>query len=46
MSFDNIKGEVLLHSLEQDNIYVSTGSACSSKRNGQSHAQGMGCQFQ
>ena len=43
VSFDNIKGEVLLHSLEQDNIYVSTGSACSSKRNGQSHVlKGMG----
>ena len=25
------KGEVLLHALEQKGIYVSTGSACSSK---------------
>ena len=30
MSFQNIKGEVLLHSLESENIYVSTGSACTS----------------
>ena len=37
LTFANIKGEVLLHSLEQDNIYLSTGSACSSKRSGQSH---------
>lgn len=31
LSFDNIKSEVLLHSLEEENIFVSTGSACSSK---------------
>ncbi len=31
ISFLGIKGEVLLHYLESDNIYVSTGSACSSK---------------
>jgi cysteine desulfurase len=37
VSFENIKGEVLLHYLEQDDIYVSTGSACSSKKKGQSH---------
>lgn len=37
VSFEDIKGEVLLHSLEQDSIYVSTGSACSSKKKGQSH---------
>jgi cysteine desulfurase len=30
-SFKGIKGEVLLHSLEEKGIYVSTGSACSSK---------------
>lgn len=31
VSFPSIKGEVLLHALEEKNIYVSTGSACSSK---------------
>jgi cysteine desulfurase len=29
-SFKGVKGEVLLHSLEEKGIYVSTGSACSS----------------
>ncbi|MFA6694484.1 MAG: cysteine desulfurase family protein [Bacillota bacterium] len=32
VSFPNIKSEVLLHSLEEKAIYVSTGSACSSKK--------------
>lgn len=32
VSFNNIKGEVLVHYLEKYGIYVSTGSACSSKR--------------
>ncbi|MFT5873641.1 MAG: cysteine desulfurase [Clostridium sp.] len=31
-SFKGVKGEVLLHSLEEKGIYVSTGSACSSKK--------------
>jgi cysteine desulfurase len=31
VSFRGVKGEVLLHSLEEKGIYVSTGSACSSK---------------
>lgn len=31
VSFKGIKGEVLLHFLEESGIYVSTGSACSSK---------------
>jgi len=31
VSFPSIRGEVLLHALEEKNIYVSTGSACSSK---------------
>ncbi|MFI3231015.1 MAG: cysteine desulfurase family protein, partial [bacterium] len=30
LSFDNIKGEVLVHALEDKDIIVSTGSACSS----------------
>lgn len=30
--FKNVKAEVLLHHLEQENIYVSTGSACSSRK--------------
>lgn len=31
VSFPGIRGEVLLHTLEEKNIYVSTGSACNSK---------------
>lgn len=31
VSFIGLKGEVLLHALEEQNIFVSTGSACSSK---------------
>ncbi len=31
ISFKNVPGEVLVHYLEDRNIYVSTGSACSSK---------------
>lgn len=31
MSFCGVRAEVLLHALEEKNIYVSTGSACSSK---------------
>ena len=34
VSFKGVKGEVLLHYLEQKEIYVSTGSACSSKKKG------------
>ena len=32
ISFNGVKAEVLLHALESHNIYVSTGSACSSKK--------------
>jgi cysteine desulfurase len=35
--FKDIRAEVLLHSLELDGIYVSSGSACSSKKKGNSH---------
>ncbi|MBR2620018.1 MAG: aminotransferase class V-fold PLP-dependent enzyme, partial [Firmicutes bacterium] len=37
ITFMGTRGEVLLHTLEQDGIYVSTGSACSSNKKGQSH---------
>ncbi|TYQ15514.1 UNVERIFIED_CONTAM: cysteine desulfurase [Acetivibrio alkalicellulosi] len=37
VSFKNIKSEVLLHHLEEKNIFVSTGAACSSKKNVHSH---------
>ncbi|MDO5303447.1 MAG: cysteine desulfurase family protein [Clostridia bacterium] len=42
VSFLGTRGEVLLHTLEQDGIFVSTGSACSSnkKGKGQSHVLG------
>ena len=32
VSFPKVKAEVLLHSLEAEEIYVSTGSACSAKK--------------
>ncbi len=37
VSFFGTRGEVLLHTLEQDNIFVSTGSACASNKTGDSH---------
>lgn len=37
VSFMGTRGEVLLHMLEQHDIYVSTGSACSSHKKGGSH---------
>lgn len=33
-SFSNVRSEVLLHALEEKNIYVSSGSACSSNHPG------------
>ena len=37
ISFGYVKSEVLLHSLEADGIYVSSGSACSSHKKGSSY---------
>jgi len=37
IAFPGIKSEIMLHSLEQDGIYVSSGSACSSKEKEYSH---------
>jgi len=37
VSFPNLKSEVLLHHLEQKNIFVSTGSACASNKSQHSH---------
>lgn len=37
VSFLGTRGEVLLHQLEQNGIYVSTGAACSSNKKGKSH---------
>lgn len=36
-SFPGIKSEVLLHSLEQQGVYISTGSACASNKSSLSH---------
>lgn len=44
ISFIGIKSEILLHSLESSEIYVSTGSACSSNKPMPSHVlTAMGC---
>jgi Aminotransferase class-V. len=37
ISFSFVKSEVILHALELSEIYVSSGSACSSKKNSISH---------
>ena len=37
VSFFGTRGEVILHKLESNDIYVSTGSACSSNKKGKSH---------
>jgi cysteine desulfurase len=37
VSFPGLKGEVLLHHLEEKGIFISTGSACSSRKNLRSH---------
>jgi cysteine desulfurase len=35
--FNGVRGEVMLHLLEEKGIFVSTGSACSSKDTKESH---------
>ena len=42
VSFMRVRGEVLLHCLEKYEIYVSTGSACSSKKVGNRVLSAMG----
>lgn len=37
VSLLGVRSEIMLHSLETDGIFVSSGSACSSKRKGYSH---------
>lgn len=37
ISFLGTRSEVILHTLEMDNIFVSAGSACSSNKKGRSH---------
>lgn len=37
LSFLGVRAEVLLHHLEERNIFVSTGAACSSRKNVHSH---------
>lgn len=32
LSVPGLKGEILLHALEEEGVYVSTGSACSAKK--------------
>ncbi len=44
VSFLGIKAEILLHSLEMHEVYVSTGSACSTNKPAPSHVlTAMGC---
>lgn len=42
VSFLGTRGEVILHTLEQSGIYVSTGSACSSRKPGSHVLSAMG----
>lgn len=42
VSFCGCRGEVILHMLEQHEIYISTGSACSSKKRGSHVLEAMG----
>ena len=42
VSFDGIKGEVLMYGLEADGVLISTGSACSAKKAGNRILEAMG----
>ncbi len=42
VSFDKIKGEVLMNMLESFNVIISTGSACSAKKAGNRILESMG----
>lgn len=42
ISFKNVNGETLVHMLEKENIYISTGSACSSRKSGNRILSSMG----
>lgn len=42
LSFDGVAGETLLHALEGEAIYISTGSACSSKKGKSRIARALG----
>lgn len=37
ISFPGLRGEVLVHALEEEGVYVSTGAACSARRHKPSH---------
>ena len=37
LSFPGLRGEILLHGMEEEGVYVSTGSACSSRDKKHSH---------
>lgn len=42
IAFKGIKGEVLVYALEDDNVLISTGSACSAKKAGNRTLDAMG----
>ena len=42
LRIDDVRGEVLLHALEAEGIYISTGSACSSKKGVSRTAKSLG----
>ena len=41
LSFSGVKGETLVHMMEQNDIYISTGSACSTKKEGNRTLESM-----